>query len=215
MYETLIYVQAFIIVIILILIYKLACRHLKKKISLSLNNDKVTSNVDNMTYKVLMYMKNPREAADLLAKINKTNLALIKYILTKYDNDKTNRSYVLAQRLAARYMPDRLRENDPKSTSDTSFTEDKGKVLAMCLREKVDGTQNFEDYNVLVFVSVHELAHIASIGYGHETEFWSNFKVLLNEAVSSGLYDPIDYSKKPINYCGLDVTYSPLYDNLL
>lgn len=170
---------------------------------------------NDMQQKVLMHMQNPDQAALLLKKINLTNIALIEFILQKYNNDKTQLAYILASRLKNKYLPDRLQENDPTGPDDTSYTENKGEVLAICLREKVNGNQNFEEYNILIFVSVHELAHIASIGYGHENEFWKNFKILLTEASLSGLYEPVNYEINPINYCGLDVTYNPMFDSSL
>ena len=143
---------------------------------------------------------------------NIPSYSLIKYMLNRYKNDTKSRGYKMAVRLNEKYNPDAIIENNPKGPHDTSYTEDKGRVFALCVREKKTGYNLMEDKNSLTFVSLHELSHIASIEFQHETEFWSNFKFILQNAVDSGLYKPIDYSIKPINYCGLDVTYNPLYD---
>ena len=68
------------------------------------------------------------------------------------------------------------------------------------------------DENTLTFVALHELAHIMSKTIGHNTEFWNNFKFLLEHAVKIGIYDPIDYKKKPKKYCGMTISDNPYYD---
>ena len=43
-------------------------------------------------------------------------------------------------------------------------------------------------------------------------EFWENFKFILKNAVSIGIYEPKDYKKKPQKYCGMTITDNPYYD---
>jgi len=80
----------------------------------------------------------------------------------------------------------------------------------LCLRRKDNG--ELHDENTIMYVILHELAHMVNTEWGHEKDFWDKFQFLLNEAVSIGIYTPIDYSKKPVKYCGLDIKYSPLYN---
>ena len=35
---------------------------------------------------------------------------------------------------------------------------------------------------------------------------------LLKNAVKIGIYEPVDYKKKPKNYCGMNITDNPYYD---
>ena len=171
----------------------------------------VSSNIDNRQYRVVKKYQDQQEAADRLALINQLNLELIDYMVSKYRDSDGSMGHVLASRLAKRYKSDRLVENNPVSKDATSYTENKGEVLALCLREKVTGKNRLHDQNMIEFVNLHELAHIASEGWGHEEEFWTNFRFLLNEAYEAGLHQPLDYSKWPKNYCGLDVSFSPFY----
>ena len=79
--------------------------------------------------------------------------------------------------------------------SNESFTEDK-KFVYLCLKDS-DG--NYYDYNMLMYVSLHELAHAFSQGIdtSHSSkEFKDNFRSLLKRGEEVGLYDP----KKPLNY---------------
>lgn len=171
-----------------------------------------TSTVDQNGYRVLGGFDDSATAADRLAKINQKNQLLIQYLLDKY-RDPMSHGYLLATRLKKRYQSDRLEENDPVDISNTSFTENKGDKIALCLREKVTGKNRLHGDDILEFVDLHELAHIASQGYGHENEFWENFAFLLKEAFNAGIHTPTDYSKWPIEYCGLSVSYNPLFNN--
>ena len=68
------------------------------------------------------------------------------------------------------------------------------------------------DENTLTFVAIHELGHVMTESIGHKKEFWENFKFLLKNAVTMGLYKPVDYKKKPKDYCGMTITDNPYYD---
>ena len=51
---------------------------------------------------------------------------------------------------------------------------------------------------------MHELTHVMSISEGHGPEFVKNFKFLLKESESMGIYEPVDYSNNNnIVYCGV------------
>ena len=66
------------------------------------------------------------------------------------------------------------------------------------------------DINTMMYVAVHELAHVVSESIGHTVEFKLNFADLLKKAIEIGVYEYVDYSKKPIDYCGI-----PLSVNIL
>ena len=63
-----------------------------------------------------------------------------------------------------------------------------------------------------MFVALHEISHIATKSIGHKQEFWDNFKFILEEAVEIKIYKPVDYKKKPISYCSLNITDNPYFD---
>ena len=83
--------------------------------------------------------------------------------------------------------------------------------MAFCLNTEKNGNQLI-DANTLTFVALHELSHIATKSIGHKEEFWTNFKFLLEEASKIGIYEPIDYKKKPTRYCGTTINDNPYYD---
>ena len=69
----------------------------------------------------------------------------------------------------------------------------------------------FMNDNIIMFVIIHELAHIMTIQIGHPKEFWDNMKYLLEQAEEINLYYPEDYEKNPQIYCGMEIN-SGSYD---
>ena len=119
--------------------------------------------------------------------------------------------------LMTNYNTNRLYEISPlNKTGVTSYAEDKS-TLILCLRKKTPnerGEYELHDINTMMFVVLHELAHMMNDRWGHDKEsrFWTLFKFLLANAVECGVYKPIDYSYHPITYCGLRLSYNPYYD---
>ncbi len=115
-----------------------------------------------------------------------------------------------------RYNKDNIYEISPRNKSNlTSYTENKGDQLVLCLREKhpnSDGIYDLHDENTIMFVVVHELTHIMNDTWGHGPDFWKLFNFMISNAVEAGVYIPVDYSMFPINYCGLHLNHNPLYD---
>ena len=97
-------------------------------------------------------------------------------------------------------------------TSDyTAYSENKGEKIAFCLNKTKRGNDNLIDEHTLMFVAIHELSHVMTKSIGHKKEFWDNFKFLLENAKEAGIHEPVDYSKKPIEYCSLTISDSPLF----
>lgn len=156
---------------------------------------------------------NSEQAMQILKYLNVSAKELISYMDHKYDNpeNKNEHGYILYLRLKRRYTGN-LQEIHPINGATTAWTKNKGELVSMCLRKKDSDADEFHDIDILTFVFIHELAHIASESYGHEDEFWINFKVLLLDAQEAGLYKPVDYQSNAVNYCGLDVVHNPIFD---
>jgi hypothetical protein len=184
---------------------------------------------DGRTWNVVGEYNNSPQAAELLSRTNSQMIEFLRYLKKKYHIDETedyihshmdthnailnapNDTYNIVDALLNNYNPDVFFENHPRSP-DTSYTINKGQAMYICLRRK-DNPMQLVDPNILMFVMLHEMAHIANYrGWGHEADFWEVFKFILHEAYQAGLYTPVDYSKYPINYCGLNVTYSPYFN---
>jgi len=143
-------------------------------------------------------------AADRLATVNTKMNKLVKHCYKTYP-DREN-----MQRLKAGYNPQKIMETLPTSEF-TAFSQNKGEKMAFCLNTEKEGNQLI-DPNTLMFVALHELSHIATKSIGHKDEFWQNFKFLLGEASKIGIYEQVDYKKKPARYCGTDINDNPYFD---
>jgi len=184
----------------------------------------VRSRVDGAAYRVHARHHDPEGAADRIARTKDAWIVLLRRLRAKYapgggsprGGDVSPARAAVVRRLLARYDPTAYVENSPRSKDgETSYTTAKGRLVAMCLREDTpgaDGRHDFEDAALLFYVHLHEMAHIGTDSWGHETEFWQTFAFLLEEAVAAGVYTPRDFLRRPVTYCGLKIEYCPLYD---
>jgi hypothetical protein len=164
----------------------------------------IVSTVDGNKYCVRERAK-LQEAADLLAKITEKCKNLVEYVVKNNPEDER------AERLKKGFHPQKVMETLPTSEF-TAYSENKGEKLAFCLNKKRKGEDNMIDEHTLMFVAIHELSHIATKSIGHKTEFWENFKYLLQNAKEAGLHNPEDYKDKPTEYCGMKIHDNPYYD---
>jgi hypothetical protein len=148
--------------------------------------------------------KNIKQAANLLANTSNKMKELVEYTHKNHPNEER------VKRLYKKFNPDKIVEILPTSEF-TAYSENKGKKIAFCLNKKKNDDTNLIDENTLMFVAIHELAHVASISIGHTEEFWDNFKFLLGEAKNAGIYMPIDYSKNNQEYCSMNITDNPYF----
>jgi hypothetical protein len=158
-----------------------------------------------------------KDASELLAYLNGFSLKFLRHVRAKYVWDRGPDDYrrEMFVFLLANYNPDNIVENAPVDPGATSYVEDKGKVFALCLREYQNGSDKFLSKHILEFVTLHEMTHMATKSIGHGPDFWLNFKIILQEANLMGLHTPINYAKAPVNYCTLDVDYSPFFDETI
>jgi hypothetical protein len=172
--------------------------------------------IDGRCYKIVnTFAKNTHlTASQILAYLNQFSIKLLRYMRKKFLWERKGDiyKYRITKELLHNYNPNSIIENNPINDVNTSYVENKGKVFAICLREKKTGNSNFIDTHSLEFVVLHEMAHLASFKYGHEEEFWINFKILLENAYEMGIHQPKDYKKNPMYYCSLFVNYNPFYD---
>ena len=62
----------------------------------------------------------------------------------------------------------------------------KGEQLALCLRDAKDDT--FIELNLIIFVAIHEIAHVMTDEVGHTKKFWNNMRYLLEEGKNRYIY---------------------------
>jgi hypothetical protein len=161
---------------------------------------------------------------------NNDLLSFMKYLKAAYHVDETDEhsslegaahgqitqtdAHRIVRSLVKNYNFERIRENWP-GNGNTSYTVNKGDYMYVCVRSATD-PQKLVDKNTLLFVLLHECAHIGNYdGWGHTDRFWSVFKFILGEARRFGIYKYVNYESSPVMYCGLNVNYQPLDDAAL
>lgn len=159
----------------------------------------VLSKVDGRKY-LVRKLPDREKAADMLANINTDLQRLVKHLVAKYPENEA------IELLFKNFNPDNISEGSAKS-GFTSYSVNKGEKVILCIRQK-DATDSFVDKNVIMYVAIHELAHLATDSIGHDEKFWDNFKFILQEAVEIGIYKKVDFKANPVSYCGIQITSS-------
>jgi hypothetical protein len=139
-------------------------------------------------------------AANTLALIKSNMNKLINYLKENMNQFPHNLTYIkdLFKRTRKIYIME-----TPKDEKFTSYTINKGEKIVFCLRSKILHT--IHDINTLMYVVIHELAHVACPEYGHTKLFKEIFKFLLVQSDKIGIYKITDYRTNPVDYCGMTI----------
>ena len=164
----------------------------------------IVSTVDGNEYCVRERNK-LQEAADLLAKVTEKCKQLVDYVYGKFPDQEN------VQRLDTNFNPKKVMETLPTSKF-TAYSENKGEKIAFCLNKEKQENEVLIDESTLTFVAIHELSHVMTKSIGHKSEFWQNFKFLLEQAKEANIHNPVDYKAAPREYCGMKIHDNPYYD---
>jgi len=137
------------------------------------------------------------DAAYILSVIDIKITILKKYLknnITKYPDYK-----VYIEQLCSRANNLVLYENKPGSKY-TSYTINKGEEMFICLRSK---NGKLHDINLITYVVLHELAHVACPELDHTELFKHIFKFFIETAVQIDIYKNVNYKIDPVDYCGM------------
>ena len=166
----------------------------------------VKSTVDGQIYRV-RDMPDKQQAADLLARVRSKINQLYVALNQKFPNKPQVRQWIQNFQPSA----ERFTEATPDA-EHTSYSVNKGEKVHLCLRQRQGQNESLVEENVMVFVALHEMAHVITPSVGHGPDFWNNFGWLLKQAESLGIYHYQDFKAQPVSYCGLHITDSPSYD---
>jgi len=149
-----------------------------------------------------------QQAANLLAKIMLTMDKLVTRIISDYDAGLLKTSldieYINYVRTIKKRLPFVKISENPTDSQYTSYSVNKGEELVFCIRDK----KKFKLHNIneLLYVAIHEIAHIGCPEVGH-TQLFQNINLyLLEKAVCYKLYEYVDYSENNKDYCGMMLT---------
>jgi len=145
------------------------------------------------------------KAADTLSNMKLKLRKLVDYTMEKSEgNDETSKfiqPYI--KNIDNKFNYIIFRESTDNSRF-TSYSINKGEEIVFCLRSKEDN--QVHDINELMYVAIHEIAHVGCPEIGHTPLFKKINKVLLEYAIECNVYYYKDYNSYPENYCGIVLT---------
>lgn len=152
---------------------------------------------DGRKYKVRNTSRK-QETATALARLN---VKVEDFITRLRKKEENNNEYRMAiERLRFKYNPNTLSEGKIDKRY-TSYTVNKGEEMVLCLRTRDEKDEIYDD-NIIFYVTLHELAHIASVTENHSSEFHKNFRFFLRKASEWNMFNHV---KNKFHYCGMDV----------
>jgi len=162
----------------------------------------IKSDIDNQYY-LVRDLEDKQKSSNILAKIKKNIFKLTDYVYSSMKKYPEMRQYI--KQLNSRIKSVIITESTFNS-SYTSYSINKGEQIVFCIRIK--GKYKIHDLNLLMYVVIHEMAHVACPETGHTPLFTKIFEFLCYRAIEINIYKKIDFKKFPKEYCGMIVDES-------
>ncbi|AYV76859.1 MAG: protein of unknown function DUF45 [Barrevirus sp.] len=163
----------------------------------------VKSTIDNDEY-LVRDLPDKVEAANMLAQIKANMFKLRDYLVEHIDEYPDYKPYI--KQLGEKLKDDIVINESSADSAYTSYSVNKGEQIVFCIRSKYDGT--IHTLNLLMYVAIHEMAHVACPEYGHGELFKKIFAFLLDTAIKLNIYTKVDFYEDPTEYCGMIVSES-------
>jgi hypothetical protein len=163
----------------------------------------VKSDIDDQLY-LVRNLLDKQQSANLLATIKKNMFKLVDYLNDNKDKYKNFIPYI--EQLNNNIHNVLLMESSENSIY-TSYSVNKGEEIVFCLRSR-SNKNKLHDINLIMYVVLHEMSHVACPEYGHGDLFKKIFAFIATQAIQIGLYTKIDFYTQPTEYCGMMVTDS-------
>jgi hypothetical protein len=178
----------------------------------SVNADYVTSTFDNSNYLVQNYPEKEL-AANMLALVRHNLFKLINHLITTNKTGANSEFAPFSKYI--NFMEERLKKNTlimEEGIADgefTSYSINKGEKIVFCLRTR-EKNKKLHNINTVMYVAIHELAHVACPEEHHTPLFFKINKFFLQESIKIGIYKYVNYSAQPEEYCGLHLNTNVL-----
>jgi hypothetical protein len=156
-----------------------------------------------------------RVAAEMLFNIRKRLILLVDTIILDMENDTKHKyadKYYGCVKTIQKKLPHSIIKESSATSQYTSYTTNKGEEIVFCLRSKKHN--KLHKINDIMYVAIHEIAHIGCPEIGHTKLFNKINKFLLTSAIDQGIYDYRDYKHKHKEYCGIKLTNTILDSKL-
>ena len=164
----------------------------------------IKSDIDNEFY-LVRDLSNSQQASNMLARI-KSNMLAISSHLEFFKNKKYKEYAKYINRLTNKLKHTIINEGGGDDVY-TSYSINKGEQIIFCLRSKKD-KNIIHDINLIMYVALHEMGHVACPEYGHTKLFKKIFAFLTQIAIEMNIYKKIEFKHNPMEYCGLTISDS-------
>ena len=159
-------------------------------------------------------LNDKKDAANLLLEIRNRLKNLINCIQIKYEGNSNDDILFIKEYLNninSKFNNIKFRETNG-SSKFTSYSINKGEEIVFCLRSKNKNTMDkLHDINELMYVAIHEIAHVGCPEIGHTQLFKKINQILLKYAIECNLYSWKNYNSSPLEYCGIELNNNILY----
>lgn len=164
----------------------------------------IRSEVDG-NYYLVRDLEDKQQASNLLAKIRQNIMELTDHLYANKDG-----AYI-AYRPYIIQLHNKIRDVVVVESSEdnvyTSYSINKGEQIVFCLRSR-EVKNKIHQLNLLMYVVLHEISHVACPEYNHTPLFKRIFAFITQVAIDIGMYKRINFSVHPEEYCGLEITDS-------
>ena len=164
---------------------------------------------DSQQFYIVRNREDKKLASNLIHQIVTRLRNLIKCIMNDVKNSNSQRATFIKpyiQTIHDRFDNIKFRE-DTKYNKHTSYSINKGQEIVLCLRSKKD--DSLHDINPIMYVAIHEIAHVGCPEVGHTPLFTKINKTLLEYAVENcrnlDIYKYKNYDVNPVYYCGIEI----------
>lgn len=146
-----------------------------------------------------------QRAANLLATVRSNMEKFVALLRKEYPNHSGIRL------MSQKFQPNKILENEENSGL-TTYTLDKGRKMAFCIRERDGSNKLHDDINTIMYVAIHELVHLMESHHNpdHKGDFMNKWRFILEIARNKGFWKYHDYVANPIRYCGISINYNVL-----
>jgi len=165
----------------------------------------IKSDIDGNLY-LVRDVPDKQNAANTLAELKNRILYINKYLLDNIKTKECSGYEKYIEQLNNKIQNVVIIESTADSIY-TSYSVNKGEQIVFCIRSRKD-INKLHDINLMMYVVLHEMSHVACPEYGHTELFKKIFSFFAITAVKLNLYNKIDFQKSPEEYCGMIINDS-------
>jgi len=163
------------------------------------------SDIDNREY-LVRDLPDKQNASNMLAFIKNNIYKITTYLHENKDKYPDYKDYIDQLHSKVYKSSGIIINESDDSNKYTSYSVNKGEQLIFCLRSRT--TKKIHSSNIIMYVVLHEISHVACPEYGHTELFKKIFAFITSVAISINLYEKVDFYENPTEYCGLTITES-------